>query len=141
MEKNYTIISFEISFSNEVYEPGHGFSCVDWIEKNSLFYGCFFDGIGYFLCENSVAFHDILIRDQDFIKGRVGDTVSLLPIGGDVTGITTEGLEYPLQRSALKFGATLGISNVLTAPVARVQVESGLLLCVHISNHSKGGER
>jgi len=82
-----------------------------------------------------------LIRDQAFIEGQEGDTVSLLPIAGDATGITTEGLEYPLQRGALKFGATLGISNVLTAPVARVQVERGLLLCIHISNHSEGGER
>ena len=82
-----------------------------------------------------------LIRDQAFIKGRVGDTVSLLPIAGDATGITTEGLEYPLQRGALKFGATLGISNVLTAPVARVQVERGLLLCVHMSNRMENGEQ
>jgi len=82
-----------------------------------------------------------LIRGQAFIKGQIGDTVSLLPIAGDVTGITTEGLEYPLQRGTLKFGATLGVSNVLTAPVARVQVERGLLLCVHTSNHSEGGQR
>jgi thiamine pyrophosphokinase len=82
-----------------------------------------------------------LIRGQAFIKGRVGDTVSLLPIGGDATGIITEGLEYPLQCGALKFGATLGVSNVLAAPVARVQVERGLLLCIHISNNSEGGER
>jgi len=76
-----------------------------------------------------------LIQGQAVIEGQVGDTVSLLPIAGDVTGITTEGLEYPLQRGTLKFGPTLGISNVLTAPVARVQVERGLLLCVHISNN------
>jgi thiamine pyrophosphokinase len=81
-----------------------------------------------------------LIRDQAFIEGQVGDTVSLLPIAGDVTGITTEGLEYPLQRSTLKFGPALGVSNVLTAPVARVQVERGLLLCVHISNRMENRE-
>jgi thiamine pyrophosphokinase len=50
-----------------------------------------------------------LIRGQAFIKGRVGDTVSLLPIGGDATGIITEGLEYPLQCGALKFGATWNV--------------------------------
>jgi thiamine pyrophosphokinase len=82
-----------------------------------------------------------LIRDQASIEGQVGDTVSLLPIAGDVTGITTDGLEYPLQRGTLKFGSTLGVSNALTAPVAQVQEERGLLLCVHISNHSEGGER
>ena len=81
-----------------------------------------------------------LIRGQAFIEGQVGDTVSLLPIAGDVTGITAEGLEYPLQHGTLKFGPTLGISNVLTAPVARVQVEQGLLLCVHISSRKENGE-
>jgi thiamine pyrophosphokinase len=79
-----------------------------------------------------------LIRDQALIKGQAGDTVSLLPLAGDVTGIITEGLEYPLQRGALKFGPTLGVSNVLTAPVARVQVERGLLLCVHTSRMEDG---
>lgn len=81
-----------------------------------------------------------LIRGQAFIEGQVGDTVSLLPIAGDVTGIAAEGLEYPLQHGTLKFGPTLGISNVLTAPVARVQVEQGLLLCVHISSRRENGE-
>jgi thiamine pyrophosphokinase len=81
-----------------------------------------------------------LIRGQAFIEGQVGDTVSLLPIAGDVTGITAEGLEYPLQHGTLKFGPTLGISNVLTAPVAWVQVEQGLLLCVHISSRKENGE-
>jgi len=78
-----------------------------------------------------------LIRGQAFIEGQVGDTVSLLPIAGDVRGITAEGLEYPLQHGTLKFGPTLGISNVLTAPVARVQVGQGLLLCVHISSRKE----
>jgi thiamine pyrophosphokinase len=78
-----------------------------------------------------------LIRGQASIEGQVGDTVSLLPIAGDVTGITTEGLEYPLQRGALKFWSTLGVSNVLTAQVARVWVENGLLLCVHISDRKE----
>jgi thiamine pyrophosphokinase len=81
-----------------------------------------------------------LIRGQAFIEGQVGDTVSLLPIAGDVTGITAEGLEYPLQHGTLKFGPTLGISNVLTAPVARVQVGQGLLLCVHTSSRKENGE-
>jgi thiamine pyrophosphokinase len=74
-----------------------------------------------------------LIRKEAFIQGRVGDTISLLPVAGDVTGIITEGLEYRLQHGTLKFGSTLGISNVLTASAARVQVGHGLLLCVHIS--------
>jgi thiamine pyrophosphokinase len=81
-----------------------------------------------------------LIRGQALIEGQVGDIVSLLSIASDVTGITTEGLEYPLQLGTLKLGPALGVSNVLTAPVARVQVERGLLLCVHISNRMENGE-
>ena len=81
-----------------------------------------------------------LIRGQACIEGRVGDTVSLLPIAGDATGIATEGLEYPLQDGTLKFGPALGVSNVLMAPVARVQVEHGLLVCIHISNRMQNGE-
>lgn len=82
-----------------------------------------------------------LIQGQALIEGQVGDTVSLLPVAGDVTGITTEGLEYPLQRGTLKFGPALGVSNVLTAPAAQVRVESGLLLCVHISNRMENREQ
>ena len=73
----------------------------------------------------------LLIRDEVLIEGRSGDTVSLLPLSGDVTGIYTEGLEYPLHNGTLKFGAARGVSNVLTAPQARVRVGGGLLLAVH----------
>lgn len=70
-----------------------------------------------------------LIRGRREIHGKPGQTVSLLPVGGDVVGVTTQGLEYPLNDATLKFGATRGVSNVLLAQTAAVSVESGLLLC------------
>ncbi|HOG48481.1 MAG TPA: thiamine diphosphokinase [Anaerolineae bacterium] len=70
------------------------------------------------------------VRGQAEIAGHVGDVVSLLPIGGDAAGIWTTGLEYPLQGGTLYLGAPRGISNILTAPVATVRVERGLLLAV-----------
>ncbi len=73
----------------------------------------------------------VLLRDEILIEGRPGDTISLLPLGGDATGISTEGLEYPLTDDSLEFGASRGVSNVLVAPRARVQVGDGLLLLVH----------
>jgi len=73
----------------------------------------------------------LLIRHRVLIEGQPGDTVSLLPLSGDVVGIHTEGLEYPLRDGTLKFGAARGVSNVLTAAQASVQVERGLLLLVH----------
>lgn len=69
--------------------------------------------------------------------GQAGDTVSLVPLGGHATGITTTGLEYPLTDGALYFGATRGISNVMLGEQATVQLAEGLLLCtvIHEGEH------
>ncbi len=75
-----------------------------------------------------------LIRDEALIEGQVGDTLSLLPLTEEVTGIYSEGLEYPLENGTLYLGPALGVSNTLTAPQARVRVGHGLLLAVIIHN-------
>ena len=75
-----------------------------------------------------------LIRDEALIEGQVGDTLSLLPLTEEVTGIYSEGLEYPLENGTLYLGPARGISNVLTTPQARVRVGQGLLLAVIIHN-------
>ena len=64
--------------------------------------------------------------------GKKGDTLSLIPLCGDAQGVVTSGLEYPLRDETLFFGATRGVSNVLTADTARVSLSSGTLLCVLI---------
>ena len=74
-----------------------------------------------------------LIRGGDgaaLIEGQPGDTVSLIPLGGDAVGVTAVGLEWPLYEDRLRFGLARGVSNVLTAGQARVRVRQGLLLCV-----------
>jgi len=71
-----------------------------------------------------------LIRQQALIEGQPGDTVSLIPLGGDARGVTAEGLRWPLHGETLRLGATRGISNVLLQAQARVTVEEGVLLCV-----------
>ena len=78
-----------------------------------------------------------VVRDEATIRGRVGDTVSLIPLGGDATGITTEGLEWALSDGTLRFGPALGVSNVMTAATARVRVGAGLLLVVWIPARSE----
>jgi len=72
----------------------------------------------------------LLIRSQALIEGRPGDTVSLIPLGGDAEAVTAEGLEWPLHKDTLRFGPARGVSNVLTERQARVQVRKGALLCV-----------
>ena len=72
------------------------------------------------------------------LSGQAGDTVSLIPLGGDARGITTAGLEYSLVDGTLYFGATRGISNVLLGEQATVRLQDGLLLCT-IIHKDKGG--
>jgi thiamine pyrophosphokinase len=80
-----------------------------------------------------------LIRAADgkrIVEGEQGDTVSLIPIGGDVSGVTAQGLEWPLCGSTLRFGPARGVSNVLNADHATIRVETGCLLCVVMARGS-----
>ncbi|HOM67088.1 MAG: thiamine diphosphokinase [Brevefilum fermentans] len=72
-----------------------------------------------------------LIRKSANFSGEVGQRVSLLPLNGPVTGIHTEGLRYSLNNGTLFPDNTLGISNEMNAPTARISIQSGLLLCIH----------
>jgi thiamine pyrophosphokinase len=66
------------------------------------------------------------------LEGQAGDTLSLIPLAGDATGITTQGLKYPLNGEPLSFGNTRGVSNVLLGDSASITLEKGMLLCVLI---------
>jgi thiamine pyrophosphokinase len=72
-----------------------------------------------------------VIRDRAEITGRAGDTLSLIALKGDAHGVTIEGCEYPLHEATLPFGATLGISNVLSQTTAKITVKQGQILALH----------
>jgi thiamine pyrophosphokinase len=63
-------------------------------------------------------------------SGKKGEMISLIPICGNVRGITSTGLEYPLENSALEFGKTRGVSNSFSGERASIHFKAGLLLCV-----------
>jgi thiamine pyrophosphokinase len=65
------------------------------------------------------------------IQGDPNDTISLIPIAGHVRGIRTQGLRYALIDETLHFGLARGVSNVMQAHVAQVQIQEGILLLVH----------
>ncbi len=79
-----------------------------------------------------------LIRQSLQITGSAGDIVSLIPLSGAVSGITTTGLEYHLENEDLALGETRGVSNVMTGPDARVIIQAGMLLCIHTRMFSGG---
>lgn len=65
------------------------------------------------------------------LPGRVGDTISLIPLGGTASGMTTHNLAYPLKAESLPVGPARGLSNVIRQIPASVQLAAGLLLVVH----------
>lgn len=72
-----------------------------------------------------------LIRGQGQVDGEPGDVVSLLPLGGPARGICTDGLRYPLNAETLFPERTRGISNVLLNQHARIELDEGVLICIH----------
>ena len=69
-----------------------------------------------------------VVRDAQRIEGRVGDTVGLLALGQQATGVTTIGLAWPLNDAVLEPGTGLGLSNRMTEEVAEIRMSSGVLL-------------
>ena len=70
-------------------------------------------------------------RSHSRVVGRRGDIVSLIPWNGEVRGIRTTGLRWPLINETLYPDKTRGISNEMTDAAAEVSMETGLLLIVH----------
>ncbi len=86
------------------------------------------------IASEALEVHAIDARQQPAtltLRGHAGDTVSLIPFGGEAQGIVTTGLYYPLRQEALRVGPARGISNVMTHDQAQIDVAAGLLLCIH----------
>ena len=73
----------------------------------------------------------LLKPGQHQVKGQAGDTISLIPISRAAGGITTSALKYPLRDEPLQFGPARGLSNVMQADQAGIEIRQGLLLMVH----------
>lgn len=66
---------------------------------------------------------------RELPAGR-GGSVTLLAWGGPATGVTSRGLQWEVTDVRFEPGSTLGVSNVVAAESATVQVRSGVLLAV-----------
>jgi thiamine pyrophosphokinase len=60
--------------------------------------------------------------------------VSLLPLSLEVTGITLQGFQYPLNEATLSIGQSLGISNCIIEPFGLIRISQGLLLVIESSD-------
>jgi thiamine pyrophosphokinase len=61
------------------------------------------------------------------LHGRVGNVVSVLPLGGTVR-LSYTGLQYPLTDFAVRRGSTRALRNALAADTATLDVAGGALV-------------
>jgi thiamine pyrophosphokinase len=64
------------------------------------------------------------------IPGSTGDTISLIPLGGDARSIITTGMKYPLNNENLTM-QTRGVSNRIDSMPAHIAFSDGKLLVIH----------
>lgn len=64
------------------------------------------------------------------IFGKKGGLVSFVPISPEVKGVTTKGLEYPLENAVLFMDSPRGVSNVLKDEYAEYKFENGMALII-----------
>ena len=67
---------------------------------------------------------------ENVIYGKKGDIISIIPFGQDLTGISTSGLDYPLDNENLIFGESRGVSNIMTSNKCTVNIQGGVGLII-----------
>jgi thiamine pyrophosphokinase len=77
-----------------------------------------------------------VVRTDRRLTGPVGSTVTLLPIGGTATGVTTTGLRWTLTDADLTSASTRGVSNEIVTSPATVRLRHGVLLAIQPSGAS-----
>jgi thiamine pyrophosphokinase len=83
------------------------------------------------ICMDDGVEETFITRDRCELHGRPGDIVSLIPWNGEVRGVCTEGLHWPLRDETLFPDKTRGISNEMENEIAAISQKSGLLLVIH----------
>ncbi len=56
--------------------------------------------------------------------------VSVIPLTTEVIGVTIEGMKYPLDNYTIKIGDSLGVSNEITNPIAKISLKQGILIII-----------
>lgn len=70
------------------------------------------------------------LKEKIIIENKKGMTLSMIPVKGDLTGITTKGLEYQLNNEALNFGESRGNSNVIISDYCEISASGGQALVI-----------
>lgn len=75
--------------------------------------------------------NNIIMSGSDIeIEGNAGQTLSLLPFGGNACISETQGLKYPIVNRVLPIDDPYGISNIFALPKAVINIKSGWVLAI-----------
>lgn len=87
---------------------------------------CDHGAVGYLVGKGSIV--TVVKNGTLRFPGSPEGTVSVFCMGPDASGVTLNGLYYPLENGTLTSGFPLGVSNHFTAKPAEISVKNGSLL-------------
>lgn len=99
-------------------------------------------GLMNYIKENSIRPRILTSEEEIFmvknetinLKGKKGDTISVISINGESKGVTLEKLEYPLDNAIVNHLSPLGISNVMLEDECIISIEDGCALIIRNFN-------
>ena len=62
------------------------------------------------------------------LDGKINDTLSVIPLSDQITGLTLTGVEWPLKQAKIRRGSTLTISNTLIETKVTIHLQAGTAL-------------
>lgn len=74
--------------------------------------------------------------DQLQLSGQEGDTLSLVPLSAEVSGLSIEGVAWPLKQAQTTLGSTLTISNRFAATNVQINLDNGMALALQLASDS-----
>ncbi len=72
----------------------------------------------------------VLLGHSSEFNFKIGTIISLLPLGGQVEGLSIEGFVYPILSKSMPTETPYGISNVVKASHQYINFEKGMLLLI-----------
>ena len=72
----------------------------------------------------------MMLKKKNTFSLPTKTTISLIPLSHHVTGVSTQGLYYPLNDETLRSDRARGISNLVSQEQVEISLESGELLLV-----------
>jgi thiamine pyrophosphokinase len=86
---------------------------------------------GYIVSKNSTIY---LCKDFIRLAGKIGDTISIIPLSGNANGLKSWGLKFQLNNTDIEFGCPIGISNEMTDSKCCIEIANGEILVIRQNN-------